>query len=71
MWCCVVLRAYCVVQVTDYLASIVHPLMKVLDGHSDELRRDATDTMCQLALVQVRCTPGWLQPTRCAIGAPP
>lgn len=33
-----------------YAAAILHPLMRVLDGNIDELRRDAADTICAVAI---------------------
>ena len=33
-----------------YAAAILHPLMRVLDGAIDELRADAADTICAVAL---------------------
>ena len=33
-----------------YAAAILHPLMRVLDGNIDELRRDAADTICAVAV---------------------
>ncbi len=37
-------------QLAGYAAAILHPLMRVLDGHIDELRRDAADTICAVAV---------------------
>ena len=31
-------------------AAVLHPLLRVLDGSLDELRRDAADTICAVAL---------------------
>lgn len=31
-------------------AAILHPLIRVLDGSVDELRRDALDTICSVAV---------------------
>ncbi len=33
-----------------YAAAILHPLMRVLDGNMDELRRNAADTICAVAV---------------------
>ena len=33
-----------------YAAAVLHPLLRCLDGPLDELRRDAADTICALAL---------------------
>jgi len=33
-----------------YAAAVLHPLLRCLDGGPDELRRDAADTICALAL---------------------
>ncbi|CAI7855818.1 unnamed protein product [Closterium sp. NIES-53] len=41
-------------HVADHAAAILHPLARVLDGPSEELRRDAADAICDLALAQVR-----------------
>ncbi|PNW79096.1 hypothetical protein CHLRE_09g400553v5 [Chlamydomonas reinhardtii] len=38
-------------QLGGYASAVLHPLIKVLDGHSDEqLRRDALDTICAVAV---------------------
>ncbi|XP_026390069.1 serine/threonine-protein kinase TOR-like [Papaver somniferum] len=37
------------VQVTGHVAALVHHLKLVLDGNSDELRKDAVDALCSLA----------------------
>ena len=37
-------------HLAGYSASILHPLLRVLDGGVDELRTDALDTICSLAL---------------------
>ncbi|PNH00404.1 Serine/threonine-protein kinase TOR, partial [Tetrabaena socialis] len=38
-------------QLGGYASAVLHPLIKVLDGQSDEqLRRDALDTMCAVAV---------------------
>ncbi len=37
-------------QLAGYAAAILHPLLRVLDGHIDELRRDAADTICAVAV---------------------
>ncbi|KAJ8764782.1 hypothetical protein K2173_009184 [Erythroxylum novogranatense] len=37
------------VQVTGHISALVHHLKIVLDGKSDELRKDAVDTLCCLA----------------------
>ena len=33
-----------------YAAAVLHPLLRVLGGTCDELRRDAADTLCAVAL---------------------
>lgn len=38
------------VQLTGYASAILHPLIKVLDGPHEELRRDALDTICAMAV---------------------
>jgi FKBP12-rapamycin complex-associated protein len=44
------------VQLAGYASAILHPLIKVLSGPHDELRRDALDTICAMAVAlhQVR-----------------
>ncbi|DBA66640.1 TPA: hypothetical protein ACH3X2_002209 [Trebouxia sp. C0005] len=37
-------------HLAGYSSSILHPLLRVLDGGVDELRTDALDTICSLAL---------------------
>ena len=37
-------------HLAGYSSSILHPLLRVLDGSVDELRTDALDTICSLAL---------------------
>ncbi|KAI3938125.1 hypothetical protein MKW98_018681 [Papaver atlanticum] len=37
------------VQVTGHVAALVHHLKLVLDGNSDEPRKDAVDALCSLA----------------------
>ncbi|GAX78992.1 hypothetical protein CEUSTIGMA_g6432.t1 [Chlamydomonas eustigma] len=36
---------------TSYASAVLHPLIKILDGPQDELRRDAMDTLCSMAVV--------------------
>ena len=31
-------------------AAVLHPLLRVLDGHVEDLRRDAVDTICSVAI---------------------
>lgn len=31
-------------------AAVLHPLLRVLDGNAEELRRDAADTICSVAI---------------------
>ena len=31
-------------------AAVLHPLLRVLDGNSEDLRRDAADTICSVAI---------------------
>ena len=40
----------CFAQLSGYASAILHPLMRVLDGPYDELRLDALETICALAL---------------------
>ncbi len=37
-------------HLAGYSSNILHPLLRVLDGGVDELRTDALDTICSLAL---------------------
>lgn len=37
-------------QLAGYASSILHPLIRVIDSSSEDLRRDALDTVCSLAL---------------------
>ena len=37
-------------QLAGYSSTIIHPLMKVLDGPYEELRREALDTICAMSL---------------------
>ena len=37
-------------HLAGYSSNILHPLLRVLDGSVDELRTDALDTICSLAL---------------------
>lgn len=37
-------------HLAGYSSNILHPLLRVLDGSIDELRTDALDTICSLAL---------------------
>lgn len=37
-------------HLAGYSSNILHPLLRVLDGNVDELRTDALDTICSLAL---------------------
>ena len=37
-------------QLAGYASSILHPLIRVIDSPSEDLRRDALDTVCSLAL---------------------
>lgn len=37
-------------QLTGYASSIMHPLIRVIDGANEDLRREALDTVCSLAL---------------------
>ena len=37
-------------HLAGYSSNILHPLLRVLDGNADELRTDALDTICSLAL---------------------
>ena len=37
-------------HLAGYSSNILHPLLRVLDGGIDELRTDALDTICSLAL---------------------
>ena len=37
-------------QLAGYASSIMHPLIRVIDGANEDLRREALDTVCSLAL---------------------
>ena len=37
-------------QLAGYASMVLHPLIRVIDGPVDELRREALDTVCSLAL---------------------
>jgi hypothetical protein len=47
------------VQLAGYASAILHPLIKVLDGPADELRRDALDGICAMAVALGQVGGGW------------
>ncbi len=45
-------------QLACYASAILHPLIRVLDGPADELRRDALDSICAMAVALHQVRPG-------------